>query len=56
LKNLFDRGVRKRKKKLYRIASIMTRLGDNYIWRTKVNPRLKEALSRFGCLAEVVEK
>ena len=53
---MFRKGIRKRKKKLYRIANILTRLGDNYIWRTKVNPRLKEALSRFGCLAEVVEE
>ena len=50
---MFQRGIRKRKKRLYKIVSLLANLSginsEVYIWRTKVNPELREALIGFGC-------
>ena len=57
---MFRRGIRKRKKKLYKIVNLLLAnlSGINsevYIWRTKVSPELKRALIGFGCTSVEVK-
>lgn len=52
------KGIRKRKKKLYKIENILNSFGvgnEIYIWRTKSSPELKKALMNFGCVVKEVE-
>ena len=56
---MFRRGIRKRKKRLYNIVSLLTYLSGNseaYIWRTKVSLELEKELLGFGCIAQEVEE
>ena len=57
---MFRRGIRKRKKRLYKIVNLLLAnlSGINsevYIWRTKVSPELKRALIGFGCTSVEVK-
>lgn len=57
---MFRRGIRKRKKKLYRITTLLSSFsginGEAYIWRTKVSPELRKALIGFGCVVQEEEE
>jgi hypothetical protein len=44
IEKMFRRGIRKRKKRLYKIVSSISRNGETYIWRCKVSPELRKAL------------
>jgi hypothetical protein len=52
---MFRRGIRKRKKKLYKIVSLLSSLSGItgrtciFIWRCKVSPELKKELIELGC-------
>lgn len=57
---MFRKGIRKRKKRLYKIVSLLANLSginsEVYIWRTKISPESKKALLGFGCtIVEVKE-
>jgi hypothetical protein len=45
---MFRRGIRKRKKRLYKIVSLLIPSGEAYIWRCRVSPELKRSLLGLG--------
>ena len=51
---MLRRGIRKRKKKLYKIVSLLIPSGEGeaYIWRCRVSPELKRSLIGFGCIVK----
>jgi hypothetical protein len=56
---MFQKGIRKRKKKLYRITNILSSFsginGEDYIWRTRVTPELKKELAKSSCTIRLHE-
>ena len=55
-----QKGIRKRKKRLYKIVSLLSRLSginhEVHIWRCRVSPEMKRALLGLGCTAQEVKE
>ena len=53
---MFRRGIRKRKKRLFKIISFLIPSGEAYIWRCRVSPEFKKALLGLECTVQEVEE